>query len=90
MALPIERNWQLLAACQSMDPDLFFPVSPVGRSLEQVAEAKAVCARCMVRRQCLAFALRTGQVHGIWGGLTEEERALQMPERKADVPAASG
>jgi Transcription factor WhiB len=24
--------------------------------------------------QCLAFALRTRQVHGIWGALTEEER----------------
>jgi len=27
-------------------------------------------ARCPVRTQCLAFALRTRQVHGIWGGLT--------------------
>ena len=39
-----------------------------------MAEAKAVRARCLVRRQCLAFALRTRQVHGVWGGLTEEER----------------
>jgi hypothetical protein len=31
-------------------------------------------ARCPVRLPCLAFALRTRQVHGIWGGLTEEER----------------
>ena len=53
---------------------LFFPVSKAGQSLEQIARAKAVCAGCPVRRQCLAFALRTGQVHGIWGSLTEEER----------------
>jgi WhiB family transcriptional regulator, redox-sensing transcriptional regulator len=33
-----------------------------------------VCAGCRVRRQCLAFAQRTRQVHGIWGGLTERER----------------
>ena len=67
-------EWQEFAACMSVDPDLFFPVSSVGKSLEQVARAKAVCARCLVRRDCLSFALRTQQAHGIWGGLTEEER----------------
>jgi len=28
------------------------------------SEAKAICAGCPARRQCLAFALRTHQVHG--------------------------
>jgi WhiB family transcriptional regulator, redox-sensing transcriptional regulator len=68
-----EANWRELAACQSADPDLFFPVSFTGKSVDQAAEAKAVCARCLVQRQCLAFALRTRQAHGIWGGLTAEE-----------------
>jgi WhiB family transcriptional regulator, redox-sensing transcriptional regulator len=66
--------WRLGAACRSADPDLFFPVSSTGKSLEQVAQAKAICARCLVRRECLAFAMRTRQFHGIWGGLTEQER----------------
>jgi WhiB family transcriptional regulator, redox-sensing transcriptional regulator len=74
MAWLTERNWRTLAACQSIDPDLFFPVSSAGKSLEQVAEARAVCACCLVRRQCLAFALRTRQANGIWGGLTAQER----------------
>jgi len=39
-----------------------------------MAEAKAVCAGCRVRRECLAFALRTHQIHGVWGDLTEQER----------------
>lgn len=82
--------WQLLAACQSTDPDLFFPVSFTGRSLEQADEAKAVCARCLVRRQCLSFALRTRQAHGIWGGLTEEERYEMRHDRTAIAPAANG
>lgn len=72
------------AACQSSDPDLFFPVSSTGKSLEQVDEAKAVCARCLVRRRCLVFALQTRQVHGIWGGLTEEERNQTARDREAD------
>jgi len=68
------ENWRAAAACRSADPDLFFPVSDYGKGLDQVAAAKAICTGCRVRRQCLAFALRTRQVHGIWGGLTERER----------------
>ena len=70
------RHWRSAAACRFADPDLFFPVSSSGRALEQVAEAKAICAGCPVRPECLAFALRTGQLHGVWGGLGEQERYL--------------
>ena len=62
----------------SADPELFFPISYSGKAPEQVAEAKAICAACPVRRECLAFALRTQQFHGIWGGMTEEERAARL------------
>jgi WhiB family redox-sensing transcriptional regulator len=62
-----DQDWRSLAACQSADPDLFFPISSSGQSIAQVVEAKAICARCQVRRECLAFALRTHQVHGVWG-----------------------
>ena len=58
------------------------PGSSSGRSIAQVAEAKAVCAGCRVRYECLAFALRTHQAHGIWGGLTEQER---FPLRSATL-----
>jgi len=74
MILVAEQNWRLLAACRSADPDLFFPVSASGPSLDQVTRAKAICAGCQVRQQCLAFALATGQTHGVWGGLSEQER----------------
>jgi WhiB family transcriptional regulator, redox-sensing transcriptional regulator len=68
------RDWRLLAACRHADPELFFPVSASGPSLDQVTQAKAICARCPVRQQCLAFALNTRQDHGVWGGTSEEER----------------
>jgi WhiB family redox-sensing transcriptional regulator len=66
--------WRSAAACRSCDPDLFFPVSSSERAVEQVAKAKEICARCPVQPECLAFALRTRQVHGVWGGMSEEER----------------
>jgi len=58
---------------------MFFPVSSVGPGHDEVAAAKEVCASCLVRRQCLQFALATRQAHGVWGGTTEEERRLSAP-----------
>ena len=72
--LVCQEHWRSLAACQFADPDLFFPISSSGPALAQVAQAKAICAGCQVRRECLAFAVRTHQVHGVWGGLSEQER----------------
>ena len=72
--LDIWANWRSAAACRPADPEMFFPLSEFGKAREQIAEAKAICAGCPVRRQCLQFALRTRQTHGIWGGLTELER----------------
>ncbi len=68
-------QWRSAAACRSAEPDLFFSISDSGPAREQAATAKAICATCRVRRECLAFALRTGQTYGIWGGTTEHERA---------------
>jgi WhiB family transcriptional regulator, redox-sensing transcriptional regulator len=68
------RNWWDLAACHAGNAELFFPVSEVGPARLQVARAKAVCARCPVRQDCLDYAMTTHQVHGVWGGLSEEDR----------------
>ncbi|CAM5601320.1 MULTISPECIES: WhiB family transcriptional regulator [Streptomyces] len=67
-------SWRERAACRDVDPDLFFPIGTAGLALVQIAEAKAVCARCPVRDRCLRWAVDVGQVEGIWGGTTEGER----------------
>ncbi|HEY5988724.1 MAG TPA: WhiB family transcriptional regulator [Streptosporangiaceae bacterium] len=71
-----QDGWSARAACLSADPDLFFPISSSGPALAQVAKAKAICARCQVRQECLEFALAAHQIHGVWGGTSEEERQL--------------
>jgi WhiB family redox-sensing transcriptional regulator len=67
-------GWASLGACRDSDPDLFFPIASSGPALQQIAEAKAVCARCPVRVGCLSYALETGQDAGVWGGASAEER----------------
>jgi WhiB family redox-sensing transcriptional regulator len=77
-------DWRHRAACLEEHPELFFPVGKSGPAVEQAAEAKLVCAGCPVREACLSWALATGQDHGIWGGLDEEERrALRRRRARA-------
>jgi WhiB family transcriptional regulator, redox-sensing transcriptional regulator len=82
-------QWRLGAACRSADPDLFSPISDSGPAREQTAKAKAICAACRVQRDCLAFALRSGQVYGIWGGTTEHERAAVQRRTVSEQSATS-
>jgi WhiB family redox-sensing transcriptional regulator len=63
------ESWQLYANCLGVDPDLFFPER--GASTK---EAKQVCQGCVVREDCLEYALANGEKFGIWGGLSERER----------------
>jgi WhiB family redox-sensing transcriptional regulator len=85
-------RWMSMGACRSADPDLFFPVSASAGNRAQVAEARAVCASCLVRHQCLRFSIQTGQLYGIWGGMTEEERypAIRRSSRPFRPPARPG
>lgn len=65
------KAWWLEAACRGMDPNVFFTESKT-----KVAKAKAICAECPVREDCLADALEMPehlQEYGIRAGLTPSE-----------------
>ena len=64
-----DRTWQRQANCMGVDPDLFFPER--GASTR---EAKEVCRGCVVRAECLEYALVNSEKFGICGGLSERER----------------
>ena len=36
--------------------------------------AKGICKECCVRDECLDYAMKIREPHGIWGGLSETER----------------
>ena len=63
------ESWQMFANCLGVDTDLFFPER--GASSK---EANGVCQGCVVREDCLEYALANGEKFGIWGGLSERER----------------
>lgn len=63
------RTWMDDALCAQIDVEAFFPEK--GGSTKS---AKAICALCDVRAECLTYALANDERYGIWGGLTERER----------------
>jgi WhiB family transcriptional regulator, redox-sensing transcriptional regulator len=63
-------GWRARSACASVGHDLF-----VGElTPEQETRAKAICERCQVQDDCLAFSITHGVRYGVWGGLNETER----------------
>jgi WhiB family redox-sensing transcriptional regulator len=77
--LNLERGWQDQANCLGVDTDLFFRER--GASTR---EAKEVCKGCIVRGECLEYALANGEKFGIWGGLSERERRRLRRQRAQD------
>jgi len=76
-------GWMIEAACAYADPEAFAAATP-----QAEAEAKATCARCPVLHQCRDFALATAQEWGVWGGLSEAERAALL-DLEQHEPAAT-
>lgn len=74
VTLRITTAWRDLAACRDSDPTLFFPVGSTGPAVEQIVAAKQICADCIVRDDCLQYALESNQEAGVWGGYAEDER----------------
>jgi WhiB family redox-sensing transcriptional regulator len=72
-----EWDWQLTGACRDADAALFFSAEGErgSRRESREAAAKAVCRRCPVRGKCAAHALAAGEAHGVWGGMSEVDRA---------------
>jgi len=72
--LNIDRPaWQEFAACRGAPTLIFFPEKG-HEGIRQAREAKAICAECEVRAECLTFALSLPGP-GIYGGLTARERS---------------
>lgn len=81
MTSAVDGSWMLHAGelpCTQVDPEVFF--SKGGRN---IAQAKAICARCPSREDCCEYAVHFHEV-GVWGQTTTVERAAIR--RRATIP----
>jgi WhiB family redox-sensing transcriptional regulator len=70
LAARTDRSWMADAACRGADdPNLWHPTAGLPSSW-----AIAVCNRCPVRERCADYAITINDRHGVWGGLTFEQR----------------
>ena len=62
-------EWMIFANCGDQEPSTFFPKDGAGVDI-----AKRICMGCVVREDCLEYAIVTKQDYGVWGGTSERER----------------
>lgn len=76
-------DWTRQAACRDADTDLFFTDA-------DTAKALTFCRGCPVQAQCEAYALDHGQVWGVWGGTTPQQRKGRYRHRQARCGTRAG
>jgi WhiB family redox-sensing transcriptional regulator len=83
-----EWDWQVFATCRGMDVEIFFhPCDEHRKARERrIEHAKAICQDCPVVTECRDYALATSEPYGVWGGLSEGERALMLGVRTLRHP----
>jgi WhiB family redox-sensing transcriptional regulator len=75
MRVPIEFE---NPSCSQISTELFFPERGEDRIL--ISQVKSVCTRCPHQQECAEWGI-INEGHGIWGGLTPEDRRLIRRQR---------
>jgi hypothetical protein len=82
-----------LTPCQE-EPELFFPEGYLGKAdpgdtvngepdyhSEQSMAARAKCAGCWFKQECLEIGIAISAEYGIYGGLDPDERTMEVIKR---------
>lgn len=80
----LSTSWQEHGLCRSSDAAVFFPpihFEPKAEREAREAKAKAICAACPVRDECLEWALDAEEPFGVWGGQSELDRKRILASR---------
>ncbi len=86
-----ENDWRASAACKGIDPELFFASEDLPNKqdrIERESAAKAICVPCVVRADCLTYAIAAGERYGVWGGLNPQERRAHARSRPSGGDSA--
>ena len=63
-------GWMVEGLCQQVDPDLWFPEDDPW----QAQRAKQLCQACPVLAECAEYAIHRYIPHGVWGGMSADDR----------------
>ena len=86
------KEWRYEAKCRGMDTELWYPPRDKTKYKAIATVSKAVCygrdglPECPVRKQCLLYADKIDEQHGIWGGMSHRERnALKRKAKRKSL-----
>lgn len=82
-------SWQADAACRQLPTELFFPVGHGPKAQAQAGLAKGVCHACVVKAECLDYAMAANMPYGVFGGLAENERRELRRRLRSAYPGTS-
>ncbi len=71
--------WVERAKCHAGDGIKWFPDQ--GERM-QTKIAKEYCLSCVVKAECLNYAMKNEIIHGIWGGKSSYERKIMFKSRR--------
>lgn len=73
-------EWMNHAACKGRTLDMF---PGHHKDITYITQARAICAECPVKAQCLDYALEfpPADMHGVWAGLTSRQLAAEQRRR---------
>jgi WhiB family redox-sensing transcriptional regulator len=81
---PTRWDWRVHGSCRDIDLDMFFaPDDRERRTVRTRRErhAKQICRHCPVLVECRTHAITAAERYGIWGGMSETERARLARQR---------
>lgn len=81
VAVKSAMDWMPEANCRNMDTKLFFP--KLGGNISEFA--RDVCMSCPVIEECAWYANETSADHGVFGGMTPNQRRLWRRKNKVDM-----
>lgn len=69
---PRKLEWHDRAGCKGQPAHYFFPESKYGDSQNHrkcVMEARKICMKCPVMKDCFDYAMEANEEYGVWGGV---------------------
>lgn len=70
-----DTDWILDANCKGTNTRVFFIYREDKNQRQRREAAYQVCRECLVRQECLDYAIVNNEI-GIWGGTTDKDRRL--------------
>ena len=74
---PSNTHWRLSAACAQIDPELWYSDDHADRT-----QARKICHRCDVLKECHDTATLLGEQHGTWAATDRDRKRTPAKRRK--------